>query len=86
MAVDLEIMPAESAICAVQKQTHRIGRTLDAYFDEALEERYRVKIEHRGQRFGSDGQAPSCFTHNHRGHFHRGVWRSSLARIASVLG
>ena len=38
-SVDLEIMPAESAIRPIQYQSHEISRTLDAHLDEALEER-----------------------------------------------
>ena len=36
-SVDLEIIPAQSAIRPIQYQSHETSRTLDAHLDEALE-------------------------------------------------
>ena len=59
---------------------------LDAHFHEALEKGARLKSNAEASASGADGQAPNRVIHHHRGHFHRGVWLSSLASTASVLG
>ena len=46
----------------------------------------RLKSNAEARSSGEDGQAASRFTQNQIGHFHHGVWLSSLAMTASVRG